>query len=58
MHACNTAGELIETTTASMIAELPNNAAQSRAWVLLGSPCTNEYVEVRFGGVVPQLNQR
>ena len=58
MHACNTAGELIETTTASMIAELPNNAAQSRAWVLLGSPCTNEYVEVRVGGVVPQLNQR
>ena len=34
----------VETTTASMIAEL-RAVGDHRAWMLLGSPCQNEYVE-------------
>jgi hypothetical protein len=38
----------VESTTASMIAELHADG-RHRAWMLLGSPCQNEYVEVKLG---------
>ncbi|HEX3089240.1 MAG TPA: C69 family dipeptidase, partial [Ilumatobacteraceae bacterium] len=37
----------VEATTASMIAELRADG-HDRAWMLLGSPCQNEYVEMRL----------
>jgi secernin len=47
MHATDDAGEPVEHTTASMIAELRPDGG--RAWVLVGHPCTHEYHEVRVG---------
>jgi secernin len=46
MHGADDAGELIESTTSSMIAELPFDGSPPRAWVLTGSPCTGTYAEV------------
>jgi hypothetical protein len=42
MHACDAAGRLVETTTASMIAELRADGPP-RAWVLEGHPCEQSY---------------
>jgi secernin len=40
-------GFIVETTTSSMIAELPADPATPvRAWVALGTPCTSVYVPV------------
>jgi secernin len=40
-------GFIVETTTSSMIAELPTDAdAPVRAWVALGTPCASMYVPV------------
>lgn len=44
MHACDSAGNLVEATTASMIAELPADAPP-RVHMLIGWPCQQEYVE-------------
>lgn len=46
MHGADDAGELVECTTASMIAELHSDGSPPRAWVLTGSPCLVEYDEV------------
>ncbi|MGE0000272.1 MAG: hypothetical protein AB7U39_25425 [Ilumatobacteraceae bacterium] len=46
MHACDGAGELVEVTTASMIAELRSDGGPHRAWVVEGSPCQHAYREV------------
>jgi len=48
MHANDDAGNPVEDTTASMIAELRADS-RSRAWVLVGHPCRHEYIEVRIG---------
>jgi hypothetical protein len=37
----------VEATTASVIAELPAGRYPT-AWMLLGSPCENEYTEFAF----------
>jgi hypothetical protein len=43
----NEPGFIVETTTSSMIAELPaDDATPARAWVALGSPCASIYVPV------------
>jgi len=47
MHATDSTGEPVESTTASMIAEL--RPGGFRAWVLVGHPCEHEYREVRIG---------
>jgi hypothetical protein len=39
----------VEVTTASMIAELHTDHDAHRAWVLRGSPCEHDYVEVPIG---------
>ena len=39
----------VEATTASMIAELAPFGRPSRAWLLLGSPCTSVYVPTTVG---------
>jgi hypothetical protein len=50
MHARDGAGDLVEVTTASMIAELHSDGAPHRAWVLEGSPCEHEYRELTIAG--------
>jgi hypothetical protein len=47
MHARGDDGELVEATTASMIAELPAGRPPT-AWMLTGWPCQQEYVEYGF----------
>jgi hypothetical protein len=39
----------VEATTASMVAELRGDGGAHRAWVLSGSPCETDYVEVTVG---------
>ncbi|MBI5090176.1 MAG: hypothetical protein HZB15_15290 [Actinobacteria bacterium] len=51
MHARDARGELVETTTASMIAELRADGRPHRAWVLDGSPCEHTYRPVTVGPV-------
>lgn len=53
MHATDDAGEPIEDTTASMVAELRADGAT--AWVLVGHPCEQQYVEVRVGAAFELL---
>lgn len=48
MHGTDADGHLVETTTASMVAELPAGRPP-RAWVLVGHPCEQAYVEVQVG---------
>jgi len=49
----------VEETTASMIAELRSDGRSHRAWVLVGHPCEEEFVEIEIGdalarsGVLP-----
>ncbi|MEN9505790.1 MAG: hypothetical protein RI958_1716 [Actinomycetota bacterium] len=45
MHGTDRAGRLVETTTASIIAELAVTGTP-RAWALIGQPCVQEYVEL------------
>jgi secernin len=47
MHARDAGGAMVETTAASMIAELRADGAH-RAWVLQGSPCERDYTEVEI----------
>jgi hypothetical protein len=47
MHARDQGGALVEVTTASMIAELRADG-RHRAWVVQGSPCERDYVEVEI----------
>jgi hypothetical protein len=47
MHACNAAGDLVEATTASMIAELPVDTPP-RVLMLTGWPCEQGYAEFDF----------
>ncbi len=54
MHARDAAGALIEVTTASMIAELRADGAH-RAWVLQGSPCERDYVQVEIDQAMSTL---
>ena len=50
----NEPGFVVETTTSSMIAELPaEREAPLRAWVALGSPCASVYVPVFPPAAVP-----
>jgi hypothetical protein len=50
----NEPGFIVETTTASMIADLPADPdAPARAWVALGTPCASIYVPVFPPGAVP-----
>jgi secernin len=52
MHARGKDGQLIEVTTSSMIAELCADGRAHRAWVLLGSPCQHDYIEVAVGEAI------
>ncbi len=49
MHARDERGALVETTTASMIAELRADGQPQQAWVLQGSPCEHTYRQVTIG---------
>jgi hypothetical protein len=49
MHAVDDAGEPVEDTTASIIAELPQGAAPS-IWVAPGHPCRHPYRNWRLSG--------
>ena len=47
MHAHDVEGNLVEATTASVIAELPAGAPP-RVRILTGWPCEHEYIDHRF----------
>jgi secernin len=50
----NEPGFIVETTTSSMIAELPASPDDPlRAWIALGTPCASVYVPVFPPGAVP-----
>jgi secernin len=51
----NVPGLLVETTTSSMIAELPADTdATLRAWIALGTPCASVYVPVFPPNAIPR----
>ena len=45
MHGRDADGDLVEVTTASMVAELPADGRPPRVWWLVGAPCEVDYVE-------------
>jgi secernin len=49
MHATDSTGAIVEHTAASMIAELRSDGGAHRAWVLVGNPCQQEYIEAVVG---------
>lgn len=58
MHGADTTGRLVEVTTASMIAELRGDGSSHRAWVLVGHPCQQQYMEVGVGRPFELLSGR